>query len=148
MTYAMKGAEIYLHMYGGSGWKTWGGRMMNIPVGIAAQNMMWVVHSNSASLTAPDDPANSGRGSAQIIDPAGNVRARSTTIREDIVTYDIPIGEFRERKEAPANNFDWYGNAHLPPNYYRGGLKTDEVIKELERFPAQFPPNLLTEYQR
>lgn len=158
MVYAMKGAEIYLHMYGGSGWDTWQGRMMNIPIGIASQNMMWVVHSNSASLTGPDDPANSSSGSAQIIDPAGNVTARSTTIREDIVTYDIPIGEFRDRSTqwvdnnlmtaVPTNNFSYYGNAHLPPSYRLGGIRTSQVIKELERFPAQFPPNLLTEYQR
>jgi hypothetical protein len=146
----MKGAEIYIRMYGGSGWGTWRGRMMNLPIGEAAQNMIWVITSNNATDKGPDDPSKSMWGSSQIIDPVGNVAVRSNTVREEILVHSIPIADFRRPGKDNPNNFDYYfGNPHLPPHYYRGGLRThDFLIKEYERFPPQFPPNLFTEYQK
>ncbi|MFC1969395.1 nitrilase-related carbon-nitrogen hydrolase [Chloroflexota bacterium] len=138
--YAMKGCEVYIRMYGGSGWKTWQGRMMNLPIGEAAQNLIWVVSTNNANDTEPDDPSNSMWGSSQIIDPCGNVKVRSNTIREEIVTWTIPIADFRRPGNDNPNNFDHYGNPHLSPNYYRGGLRNEIFIREYEQFSEQFPP--------
>jgi len=68
----------------------------------------------------------------------------SNTIREDIVTYTIPIAEFR----TEANRYDKFGNHHLTPATYRGGVRTELFIPEYEQHPGQFPPNLLTKYQK
>ena len=79
-----------------------------------------------------------------IVDPCGNIVAMSPTIREDIVTYNIPIAEFRTGE----NRYDKFGNHHLTPSTYRGGVRTEIFVPEYEQHPGQFPPNLLSEYQR
>ncbi len=142
--YAFKGAEILCRSYGGHGWGMWGGRCIHTAQGDCAHNLVWCVACNGANNDDPDDPKNSPAGSAMIVDPCGNIVAMSNTIREDIVTHTIPIAEFR----TEANRYDKFSNHHLTPATYRGGVRTELFIPEYEQHPGQFPPNLLTKYQK
>ncbi|MFC1969267.1 nitrilase-related carbon-nitrogen hydrolase [Chloroflexota bacterium] len=142
--YSNKGAEILCRMFGGSGWGNWGGRMKHVFIGACAMNMVWGVDGNGGRDTGPDDPANSMSGSSMIVDPLGNIVAMSPTIRKDIVTWTIPIAEFR----TEANRYDKFHNPNTPASFYRGGLRTELFVPEYLQHPNQFPPNLLTEYQK
>jgi len=142
--YAFKGAEVLCRSYGGHGWGLWRGRCIHTVQGDCAQNLVWCVACNSGNNLDPDDPQHSPSGSSMIVDPCGNIVAMSDTIREDIVTHTIPIAEFR----TGANSYDIFANHHLTPATYRGGVRTELFVPEYEQHPGQFPPNLLTKYQR
>ncbi|MFC2032012.1 nitrilase-related carbon-nitrogen hydrolase [Chloroflexota bacterium] len=141
--YAFKGAEVLCRSYGGHGWGLWHGRCIHTLQGDCAQNLVWCVASNHGNTNDPDNPLDSPSGSSMIVDPCGNIVAMSKTIREDIVTYTIPIAEFR----TEANRYDKFSNPHFTPATYRGGVRTELFIPEYKQHPGQFPPNLLTKYQ-
>ncbi len=142
--YAFKGVEVLCRSYGGHGWATWNGRCIHTVQGDCAYNLVWAVACNGGNSEEPDEPRNSPWGSSMIVDPCGNIVAMSDTIREDILTFTIPIGEFR----TEANRYDFYGNRHLTPCTYRGGVRAELFMPEYEKYLGQFPPNLMTKYQK
>ena len=80
-----------------------------------------------------------------IVDPTGTIEAEAETIGEEIVTAVIPIAEFRteENRYSPL-----YHNPHMPLCIERGGVRTELIVPIYEQHPGQFPPNLLTKYQK
>ncbi len=79
-----------------------------------------------------------------VVDPYGRVVAEVKGVGNEICTATIPIAEFRTEQ----NRFDEYRNPHMAAGTLRGGVRTELVVPVYQQFPGQFPPNLLTKYQK
>ena len=79
-----------------------------------------------------------------IVDPYGNIAAEVSGVGNEIITATIPIAEFRSEQ----NRFDEYHNPHMAAGVLRGGVRTEITVPVYQQFPGQFPPGLLTKYQK
>ena len=137
------GCEIFCRNYAGGGRGGWGGRFRVGFLGDCAQNLCWGVYSN-AGTAAPEPVDKSWAGGSMVVDPYGRIITETESLGNEICTATIPIAEFRTEQ----NRFDEYHNPHMAAGTLRGGVRTELVVPVYEQFPGQFPPNLLTKYQK
>ncbi|MFC1972298.1 nitrilase-related carbon-nitrogen hydrolase [Chloroflexota bacterium] len=140
---AFYGCEILCRNFAGGGKGSWGGRFMTEFRGDCAHSICWGVYSNNGT-SAPENPEMSWAGGSMVVDPWGNVAAETKGLGNEICVATIPIAEFRTEQ----NRFDEYHNPHMAAGCFRGGVRTELVVPVYEQFPGQFPPNLLSKYQK
>ena len=141
--YGFNGVEILCRNFAGGGKGFWRGRLPILFRGDCAGNLCWGVYSNNGTEGTTDFERNMA-GSSMVVDPCGQVVAEAKALGDEIVTATIPIAELRSEK----NRFDTWGNRHLTPGTSRGGVRTDLLVALYQQHLCQFPPNLLTKYQR
>ena len=140
---AFYGTEIFCRNFAGGGKGSWGGRFRIGFRGDCAQNLCWGVYANNG-YAEPEPPEQSWAGGSMIVDPYGNIAAEVSGVGNEIITATIPIAEFRSEQ----NRFDEYHNPHMAAGVLRGGVRTEITVPVYQQFPGQFPPGLLTKYQK
>ncbi|MEW6142751.1 MAG: nitrilase-related carbon-nitrogen hydrolase [Chloroflexota bacterium] len=142
---AINGAEILCRSFGGGGPGNRGGKFLTEFRGDCAYNDCWGIYANNGTHESLNPVQVAMAGGSMIVNPLGQVVAQADSVGEEIVSATIPIGQSR----TSAYSFGHMpGNPHMTPTKYRGGLRTELYIPLFMQNQGQFPPDLLTAYQR
>jgi len=139
--YALKGADVWLHLTSGNGW----GYPVDRLRMRAIDNTIYVVHENWAARVLTTEQlgntriathlTTTGGGGSMVIDPYGTIIAQANGTSEQLVMGDIDVMTLREKRKATmllggGNAVSWTRTELYAPYYNKTIFPPNKVIEE------------------